>query len=425
MASPAFSFANPPPRHGDDEDDGEGRPLVGGDGGGPEDDRYAAAMWRYLWAVDWKVYDDSVVSAVWRNTMLMVEQLLPSRTRAKNTHKQALSKEYASDAMHILSGCFLTQSTGQPDDDTLKFRIPRFLTEDEALRHTDAANHANLPFGSDTIHQNAAGSLNMDGASSPATDTFDIRTRSFLWQKLRHAQRNGATACFFLLLLSAFALVLACAILGLASAHIKGGRETIVVPGFVSGTVMLICTVIGIIGALGANETWIRCSLTGAFWTMAVLTTLVYNALSFAYENELVCRPTVDHTSTSAYGSDDGVCTEDRANAFALLAISTVGVVNSFFVTFNCSDLLGAINDGEKIQDSLLMMRYFTYRHATLRGPLEKRFGSERFGENGFFGTFNDVSPAYCAMKDIRLAATRLERVHELNFEEPEDLASL
>eukprot|EP01064_Diplonema_japonicum_P011736 TRINITY_DN1917_c2_g1_i1.p1 TRINITY_DN1917_c2_g1~~TRINITY_DN1917_c2_g1_i1.p1 ORF type:complete len:426 (+),score=46.11 TRINITY_DN1917_c2_g1_i1:69-1280(+) len=368
--------------------------------------------WRHYWAVEWPVYDYSPLSTIRRDAMSWLKHKYSDMTKYLQEKEDIITETYIEDVDSVLSGMYTVEGKNTSGKEKEMLVLPRFLTKEQMRDFTDASDHSEIGFGTDFVHESAFGSLkmNLKGKQEHQGDLFEIITRSFLWRRLREEQRDSATACMVLMGLSLLSLIFGAAIIGLATEELNGGKETILVSGFLSGSVMVTCSIIGFVGALSVDELWIRWHMTSAFFTMTVLTTLVYLQFNHILENEEGCSPsTSDHTS--AGGAVGGDCEAKRTEVSAFLIISAISILNSFFITYTASVLLDAINDSTKLTDSMLLFRYFHYRSLGIQTKLDTDYGLRKFGEDSQLQTFNDISPAYAAARGMHKEDTKLSGV--------------
>eukprot|EP01060_Flectonema_neradi_P037913 TRINITY_DN7790_c0_g1_i2.p1 TRINITY_DN7790_c0_g1~~TRINITY_DN7790_c0_g1_i2.p1 ORF type:complete len:439 (+),score=64.80 TRINITY_DN7790_c0_g1_i2:150-1319(+) len=360
--------------------------------------------WRESW-IYWPRYDHDVVSMFRRNVMKLIEEKWGDLVGRFEQSEELISRHYMADTTRILSGTNHIFDVHEDEDTghlthTAEF-IPRFLTEEQEQELTDAVNHEEIAFGEEVAYQGSEGSLRMGlgDKSSFMGDAFEIRTRSFLWNRLRCEQRSTATTCVILIMLCIFSIFVSIVILTLTipgSSRSETSRAASVA-GIASGTVMIAGSLVGIVGALQAHEVWIRITLASSYWTMAVLTTLLYNEIAYLRENDEECSPAIQDNASTVYGD----CGSDRDEIIGILFVVGAAVFTSFLVSFVCNLVLDSINDNTKLADTLLIFRYFNYRAQRLSSRNAKLFGKAKFGEGSQFGTHCNISPAYVCNRRI------------------------
>ena len=217
-------------------------------------------IWREEW-IYWPRYDHDVVSMFRRNIMKLIGEKWGDLIQRFEEREELISRHYLADATRILSGTNHVFDVQEDDAGDLTHTaeiIPRFLTEEQELELTDAANHEEVAFGEEVAYQGSEGSLRMGPGDKPSFmgDTFEIRTRSFLWNRLRCEQRCTATTCVILILLCVISFCISVVIFALTVPELNRSQisRAAGVAGIASGVVMIGGAIMGILGALQAHE---------------------------------------------------------------------------------------------------------------------------------------------------------------------------
>eukprot|EP00662_Eupelagonemidae_sp_cell21_P014534 gene14534-29116_t len=125
-----------------------------------------------------------------------------------------------------------------------------------------------------------------------------------------------------------------------------------------AGTVMLIGSALGALGALQESEFLVRVFLSTTYWTMAVLTSLIYIQYDYMDAVEKQCKPSQADLSG---GNAAGSCSKQRTEVGVAVVFCLVGLLITFVCNYLCSGLLDNMNDLTKLNDMALFVRYFTY----------------------------------------------------------------
>eukprot|EP01062_Namystynia_karyoxenos_P062516 TRINITY_DN55412_c0_g1_i1.p1 TRINITY_DN55412_c0_g1~~TRINITY_DN55412_c0_g1_i1.p1 ORF type:complete len:467 (+),score=126.26 TRINITY_DN55412_c0_g1_i1:83-1402(+) len=369
---------------------------------------------------------------VWQPAMKWVDDNLSSRVGGLEEDEDSATAVYLSHQDEILTG---TYSVSRFNEDMepptwTAHRCPRFLTDEQVRTETDAAGSVEFAFGDDICHTEAPGSLHMATGTTggkdgrPVTnrlsyngDIFEIRTRHFLWERMRIEQRDIAGNTFFLLFFLLLEIILGVVIFVMAVPHASGGKRMVFLSGLVSAIVMIGGALCGAAGAAGQNERLIRLFLTGSYWTLSILTTLLYVEFDHYMETENEC--TASETDASGGAGSSG-CETTRFEIFLLLVFAVAGLGITFVCNYLCGACLDGMNDLTKIADSTLLLRYFHYRQNVLRNWLMRLCGTrQQFTHSmyhddgvGMLGTFDDISPAVVValgMRDYKFTKHRCD----------------
>ena len=296
--------------------------------------------------------------------------------------------------------------------------LPRYVTPGQGSRYANMRKFSEVAFGRDMVNKKADHSVKM-ASPAPACatycDTLELRTCEFLWERLRTEQRSGAIGCFVLMALSLLATVTASVVMGFAaqSRHETRLSYVIFINGLMVGVVQILFGILGLFGAILHQETYIRWTNTGGLLTLALLTVLLFSCCSMIHDTSLTCDPKDWYAADPAGPS----CRAETEHFVTLLVFTALSILNSFFIVYTCDLQIDSLNDSTKVQDSLLLLKYFNYRHAILRDRLDATFGVQKFGRGGQYRTFNNISPAYAAAKGLSLEHTKLMHTTAQEYE--------
>jgi len=368
-------------------------------------------------------WQTTVVDAV----MDMVEGNCETVAEGLVENEGDVTAAYYRDQEQILAGAYSIERFHEDRDPPVwtRHRVPRFLTDAQAEEETDANLHVDIGLGVDVCHREAVGSLRMSvGYWEPeeghrvkrltfSGDMLEIRTRRFLWQRLRIEQRDIATSTFMLILGQVFEFLLGLAVVGAAIPQFRGGEKMVMVASILSGSVMCIGSVLGILGSLSQSKRMIRLFMTGTYWTMSVLTTMLYIEFDYFSNVENECASNVGDLSGTASAS----CNEKKVEVVGLLIVAFLSLLMTFYCNYQCYQVTDSISDLNRVRDNLLISRYFQYRNYLIREDLMRLTGTRRmFGESeknerevdkfqrsyGMLGTYDDISPAMVVALGLR-----------------------
>ena len=398
------------------DDDQDDESLDGGD-----DDSEEAIesfdTWLYRWATEWPVYDHGAYSALARIAMQYLGQRTDPADLMKDRHSEtAQTQEYILDTDRIMSGTYIREILHGKDGEKvsnpaerMRFALPRFLTEKQALKYTSMVQTDEIALGQDIEFFGAEGSVNMKPGrmTSPYHDMFELRTREFLWKRLRVEQRGSALSCWVLIALSVLSAVESVVILALVGLEARTAGTVHVFNGLVSAIVMFIFGCVGVFSALSFHESLLRFTMTGALWTLSVLTPFLFSTSFDLHEQHQECTPS-EANHVSGLG-----CKTELQRGTTLVVFITLAIIGCFCISYTCSLVIDSINDTTRLTDSLLVLRFFNYRHNLLRNRLDDKFGVQKFGRGGIFRTYHNISPAYASGKGLSMEDTKLGAVDE------------
>eukprot|EP01061_Rhynchopus_euleeides_P045158 TRINITY_DN8018_c0_g1_i2.p1 TRINITY_DN8018_c0_g1~~TRINITY_DN8018_c0_g1_i2.p1 ORF type:complete len:341 (+),score=132.61 TRINITY_DN8018_c0_g1_i2:150-1172(+) len=327
------------------------------------------------------------------------------------------------DADRILAGNYLREAKkcdnemlkklrDMQDTESRHISLPRFLTAKQMGKCTDLMRHREVVLWPDEADEEAR-KMPMH-SNAPYHDMYTIRTREFLWQRLRVEQRDASMSCFILGLLCVFCEIVGIIILGLAASEAAEAVNILNANGIVAACVIIISSLVAGLGAVTYTETLLRMGMTGALWTLSLLTPLLFSTAFDLDQKHEGCTP-----SQRDYSPGNG-CESLLGKSTAFVVFVSIAILLCFCQAYSCSLLVDSINDTTRLTDSLLLLRYFNSRHGVLRSKFdakemskstsgEVRFCTPWFGEGGVFGTYNNMSPAYASSAGLSRESTKLE----------------
>eukprot|EP00755_Sulcionema_specki_P036466 Sspe_Gene.106987::Locus_85065_Transcript_1_1_Confidence_1.000_Length_1414::g.106987::m.106987 len=152
----------------------------------------------------------------------------------------------------------------------------------------------------------------------------------------------------------ALAIVVAC----VGFEELDGGQFAPLIATTVAGSVAVLGSVFGFLGALGENESYLRKFLVCSFWLLSVLTSFLYVEIYMTSSEWVRCEPSLADLSPNTADGCDAV----KGRHVTLIILCFIMLLIVFFGAMVTNNLLDSVNDQTALVAKNLFLTYFRTR---------------------------------------------------------------